>query len=146
MDRTVDTEHRVAIALDMHARGYNCAQAVACSLAEPAGYDEDACFRMMEAFGGGMGSHTETCGAISGAVAAVGYGMSSGIAGPISKQGTYAAVSQIPIRFRRKVGSTVCREIRQEDENGIASDSPLRSCDGCIEDAVRMACELLARR
>lgn len=146
MARTIDGNERVGIALEMHARGYNCAQAVACSLADLAGYDEDTCFRMMEAFGGGMGGHTETCGAISGAAAAVGFASSNGAAGPVSKQATYEAVRLIPARFREKVGSTVCSRIKGENGQGNVCEEPLRTCDGCIEDAVIIACDLLEER
>ena len=50
-----------------HDRGYNCAQAVACSFAEELGIDERELFRMMEGFGFGMGC-MEICGAVSGMV------------------------------------------------------------------------------
>ena len=51
-------------------QGFNCAQAVACTLAPAIGLDVDQTFRLMEGFGGGMGGYTETCGAVSGAVMA----------------------------------------------------------------------------
>ena len=42
-------------------QGFNCAQAVACTLAPAIGLDVDQTFRLMEGFGGGMGGYTETC-------------------------------------------------------------------------------------
>ena len=51
-------------------QGFNCAQAVACTLAPAIGLDVDQTFRLMEGFGGGMGGYTETCGAVSSAVMA----------------------------------------------------------------------------
>ena len=49
-------------------KGYNCAQAVACALAPEVGADVDAVYRLSEGFGSGMGTTTETCGALSGAI------------------------------------------------------------------------------
>ena len=37
-------------------QGFNCAQAVACTLAPAIGLDVDQTFRLMEGFGGGMGT------------------------------------------------------------------------------------------
>ena len=42
-------------ALEMHARGFNCAQCVAVSTCGQVGFDQDAVFRLVEGFGGGMG-------------------------------------------------------------------------------------------
>ncbi len=54
-----------AQAAEYHARGFNCAQAVACTLAPAVGLDPQVAFTLTEGFGAGMGGMTETCGAIS---------------------------------------------------------------------------------
>ena len=59
-------------ALELHHSGYNCAQSVVCALSDLTDMDEDTLFRVAEGFGGGMGGFTETCGALSGAVAILG--------------------------------------------------------------------------
>ena len=69
-----------AQAAEYHARGFNCAQAVACTLAPAVGLDPQVAFTLTEGFGAGMGGMTETCGAISGAVAIMGFVMSDGMA------------------------------------------------------------------
>ena len=58
-------------ALDWHKKGYNCAQSVAVACAELAGLDENTALAVSGGFGGGVRSG-EICGAISGAVMAVG--------------------------------------------------------------------------
>lgn len=81
-----------AQAAEYHARGFNCAQAVACTLAPAVGLDPQVAFTLTEGFGAGMGGMTETCGALK----------------------------------------------------GIGSDKgPLRSCPGCIDDAIEIACDVL---
>ena len=42
-------------ALELHAKGYNCAQAVACAFSDQVDMDEDQLFKVMEGFGAGMG-------------------------------------------------------------------------------------------
>ena len=71
-----DREALARRALELHGMKYNCAQAVACTLAPLIGADEELCFRAAEGLGGGMGGLTETCGAVSGAAMAKAIGVS----------------------------------------------------------------------
>ena len=132
-------EERVAEIKDKHTRGYNCAQIVLCSYAEELGIDEETLFRISEGFGAGMGGMTETCGAISGAVAIMGFVMSDGMENPKTKGQTYKLSREIAKRFGEKNTTTACGTLK-----GIGSDKgPLRSCPGCIDDAVEIACDVL---
>ena len=125
-------------AVALHRSGYNCAQAVACAISEEVGVDEDLCFRLMEGFGLGMGQMHETCGAVSGAVAALGFRNSQGRENPTTKASTYSIVRQVGEQFLEKNGSTSCMELK-----GLTGKGVLRTCPGCVEDAVRIACGLL---
>lgn len=91
---------------------FNCAQAVACTLAPAIGLDVDQTFRMMEGFGGGMGGYTETCGAVSGAVMAAGWVKSAGSENPVSKMETYQLADQMCARFKAQNGTTICSELK----------------------------------
>lgn len=122
-----------------HAQGFNCAQAVACTLAPAIGLDPELAFALTEGFGAGMGGMTETCGAISGAVAVMGWVVSEGMDNPKTKGRTYQLSREVAKRFHEKNSTTVCGTLK-----GIGSDNgPLRSCPGCIDDAVEIACDLL---
>lgn len=136
-----EREARVARALDYHHDGYNCAQCVACVCADLAGLDEAQAFRLTEGFGAGMGGFSETCGAISGAVAALGFVNSGGPDAPRTKGATYKIVREVPKRFGQKNGSTLCGDLK-----GLTGGQVLRSCDGCIEDGVRIALDLFEAR
>ena len=82
---------------------------------------------------------TETCGAISGAVAIMGFVMSDGMENPKTKGQTYKLSREIAKRFGEKNTTTVCGTLK-----GVGSDQgPLRSCPGCIDDAVEIACDVL---
>lgn len=135
----LDTAACQAQAAEYHARGFNCAQAVACTLAPAVGLDPETAFTLTEGFGAGMGGMTETCGAISGAVAIMGFVMSDGMENPKTKGQTYKLSREIAKRFGEKNTTTICGTLK-----GIGSDQgPLRSCPGCIDDAVEIACDVL---
>ena len=56
---------KVEKALELHGKGYNCAQAVACSFCEEFGVDQETMFKISEGFGFGMGM-MDMCGAVTG--------------------------------------------------------------------------------
>ncbi|OUP08672.1 C-GCAxxG-C-C family protein [Collinsella sp. An2] len=120
--------------------GYNCAQAIACVLAPLVGADADAAYRLSEGFGSGMGGMTETCGAISAAVMILSQLTSAGTEQPGTTKGsTYKLVRQLIDRFVEQNGTTICRELKGVGREGGA----IRSCPGCIEDAIRFSCDII---
>ena len=133
-----DREALAAHALELHARNFNCAQCVACTLAPFVNADERDVFRAAEGLGGGMGGLTETCGAIAGAAMVAGYARSNGYDDPTSKQDTYALAKQVVDRFRDNVGSTLCADIK-----AVHADAPLRPCDECIVLGLNLAIDML---
>ena len=122
-------------AIELHNKGFNCAQAVACSFCEELGVSEKVLFAACEGFGLGMGGMCATCGAISGAVMAAGFRNSDGnLANPQTKADTYKLSKEIVNQFVEKNGSAVCRELK-----GVDTGKILRSCPDCIMDAVEIA-------
>lgn len=123
-----------------HEQGFNCAQSVICALAPAIDLDVRTAFTLTEGFGAGMGGMTETCGAISGAVVALGQVESTGFDNPTSKGRTYKLARELCHRFKEKNGSNICRELK-----GVGSDAvPLRSCAGCIDDAINLFCDVIS--
>ena len=132
-------EERVAEIKDKHTRGYNCAQIVLCSYAEELGIDEETVFRISEGFGAGMGGMMQTCGAVTAMFMALGLANSSGdLQACDTKPQTMKKVRELAAEFEKKNGSIVCRELK-----GIDTGKVLRSCDGCIEDGIRILGEYL---
>lgn len=122
---------RVNKAAELHKKGYNCAQAVACAYCDMVNADEKEVFRMMEAFGLGMGDMKCTCGAVSAMVALVGMKNSdANLDTPKTKGATYKQVKELTAKFREMNGSVICADLK-----GIETGKMLRSCPGCIEDA-----------
>lgn len=123
---------------EYHKSGFNCTQSVICALAPHIDLDPKVAFALTEGFGAGMGGMTETCGAISAAVAALGQVESSGFDTPGSKGRTYKIAGDICKRFDEKNGSTVCRMLR-----GAGDGVKLRTCPGCIDDAIDIFCDIM---
>ena len=59
-------------AAELFMSGYNCAQAAFCAFADELGLDNDFAKQISSSFGGGMGRMREVCGAVSGALMALG--------------------------------------------------------------------------
>ena len=68
---------KVEKALELHGKGYNCAQAVACSFCEKFGVDQETMFKISEGFGFGMGM-MDMCGAVTGMMMVIGMDNSIG--------------------------------------------------------------------
>ena len=126
-------------AIAFHDKGYNCAQAVACSFCKEFGVDEEEMFRIAEGFGLGMGGMAATCGAVSGAVMLAGLKNScKNLEQPSSKADTYKLTREITKTFLEKNGSLTCGELK-----GVTTGKVLRSCPDCIRDAVEIAEDIL---
>ena len=93
-------------------------------------------FRLSEGFGAGMGTMQNVCGAVSAMVFLAGIEKSLG-ANKIpdtNKKESYRFSGELIKSFEEKNKSCICCEIKGKQ---------LRSCDGCIEDAVRILEEKL---
>lgn len=122
---------RIEDTIKRHDKGFNCAQAVACTYCDLLGMEEETVFRMTEGFGAGMGCMEATCGALSGAVLLAGLKNSDGkLDAPKTKGRTYKLSKEIVKSFREKCGSTVCRELKS-----VKDGKPMHACEACIRDA-----------
>lgn len=135
-----DHEGLAAYAAELHAKGFNCAQCVACTLAPFVQADFDTCFRATEGLGGGLGGFTETCGALSGGAVVLSFFNSNGSDNPTSKPATYALVRELADAFRAETGATLCCDIK-----GAATPAPSPHCPNCISRSIRLTAEILKR-
>ena len=120
-------------AIMLHHNGFNCAQSVTCSFCNVMGADPETTFRLAEALGFGMGN-MGTCGAVSAMALVTGMKISDGnLDHPTTKKECYQMMQKLIAEFTEKNGSIICREIK-----GVDTGKVLRSCDGCIEDAVEL--------
>lgn len=130
---------RVEETIARHDKGFNCAQAVACTYCDLVGADEETMFRMTEALGLGMGGMQGTCGAVSGACVLAGMKRSTGnLDTPNSKAESYKLSREITQKFLEKNGSLTCKDLK-----GVETGKVLRSCPDCIRDAAAIAEQVL---
>ena len=132
---------RIQRALENHKKKYNCAQSVACAYCDLFGVDEQTTFRMAEAFGFGMGA-MESCGAVTAMTLLAGMKISDGnLDAPATKKLCYDASKKMIQAFKEKNKTIVCSELK-----GVNTGEPIRSCDGCIEDAARIVEQVLLEK
>ena len=131
-------------------QGFNCAQSVLLVFCEELGLDETSALKISCGFRGGM-CNGEVCGAVSGAVMALGlkYGQSE-VEDKAAKEKTYEIVKEFSSRFKFINGSLICKELLDFDlsiENGrkIAREKGLFSnvCPKVINDAVSILEDIL---
>ena len=131
-------------------QGFNCSQAVFSVFCEEFGLDKNIALKISCGFGGGM-CQGEICGAVSGAVMALGlkYGQNKG-EDTESKEKTYEVVKDFNSRFKDINGSIICKELldfdlSKENATKIAKEKGLFTtvCPKVITDAVRILEDVL---
>jgi C_GCAxxG_C_C family probable redox protein len=145
---------RVDHALQLHAKGCNCAQAVLCAFAEEQGISQESALRLATGFGGGMGRTSGACGALTGAVMVL--GLARGMRRPedaAAKEPTYALVAEFIRRFRQEQGGVDCTELLGLDlgtPDGLAAARKgnlfATKCNDFIRAAVLLVEEMLGER
>jgi len=104
---------RTETAVQMFEREFSCSQSVFSAFAGPADISRELALRVASGFGGGLGRTGETCGAVTGAVMALGlrYCAVPAEADPLGKQKAYPPVQEFLARFKARHDSIVCREL-----------------------------------
>lgn len=131
--------------------GQNCAQAVAAAFAGDHGLDEETMRKLACGFGGGLAHTGRTCGAVSGAVLAIGLARGTGVPGDREgKEQCYVLVREFLRRFVERHGSVDCTDLvgyDLSDPAGLAAAREagvfLDRCPGYVADAVSIAEEVL---
>lgn len=144
------------------SKGYNCTECVLEAVLNhiDTGLPKEV-QKVATGFGGGVGLYGDTCGAITGAVLAVGtvHGRSDlpegrdrkEIAKKSSKElygnpGLYRLFNQIPNMVREKYGETLCREIcGQWKEEWLCRDHAMH-CREIITDVAEFAAKLICSK
>ncbi len=107
---------RVEQAVACLQEGFSCSQAVLSAYAPQFGLDRELALKVAGAFGGGMGRLGEVCGAVTGALMAIGLKHGRIRADDEeTKEQAYALVVEFANRFRQRNGSLLCRELLGHD-------------------------------
>jgi C_GCAxxG_C_C family probable redox protein len=135
----------------MFDQEFSCAQSVFAVFADPADVDRETALRLASGFGGGLARTGETCGAVTGAVLALGLRhCGAPPTDPQSKHAAYPPVREFLARFRALHGAVTCRELLGVDISTEAGMERARGqdlfrcrCPGFVRDAARIVEELL---
>ena len=131
-------------------KGFDCSQVVLSECAQDLGIDREDAFRMAAAFGGGMGIG-ETCGAVVGAMIALGmkYGHCSE-ENMAQKDIMNSKRAAFIAEFTEKYGSCSCRELLGHDlsvpgesEKALEEGLFLDFCPQVVCDTLQILEELL---
>ena len=121
----MDRKARAQELRDIQERHYNCCQAVLIPFAEELGIDHETAYRLAAHFGGGM-RRQATCGAVTGALMALG----------LLGRGEEPIAVDFQERFRREAGALDCGDLVQAALDRGEEKKP--SCDRLIALAVDM--------
>jgi C_GCAxxG_C_C family probable redox protein len=121
------------------------------SFGEELGLERELALRVAGAFGGGMARMGETCGAVTGALMAIGlkYGMTQA-KDEAAREKTYKLAQEFAKRFKDRHNSLVCRELLGYDLSTsegrkAAHDKGLFTtlCPQLVRDAVEILDQML---
>ncbi len=139
------------MALGCFDKSFNCAQSVFAAFAEEVGIDKDEALKVASCFGGGMKSG-EVCGAVTGALMAIGMKYGSSAENDVEgKRFVSDKTVEFIKKFSDKNGTILCRELLGLKANGIDEmQEAIRNghdktvCSRVIADAVDIAEEMFA--
>jgi C_GCAxxG_C_C family probable redox protein len=93
-------------------KGFNCSQAVLGAFAAETGLDKKLAMKVSSGFGGGVARSGDICGAVTGAIMALGLKFFSTEADiQQAKAEVYKIVNEFRERFKKRHGSILCREL-----------------------------------
>jgi C_GCAxxG_C_C family probable redox protein len=136
----------IQTAQDLFTQGFSCSQAVFSAYAPRLGIDAETALKLASPFGGGVARQGDVCGAVTGALLALGLGRGS--ATVEEKDETYCLAEDFIQRFRECHGSILCRELIGHDlsvPGGLQSAREQKVfntiCPGLVKDAVEIVSE-----
>jgi C_GCAxxG_C_C family probable redox protein len=147
------TEKAVATARELFASNHNCAQSVMKAILSEANLDFDQIVPLAAGLGGGISHEGNVCGAVSGAIAALGVLNTRWYTDvPKHKEATYALGEEFVRQFKRKHGSILCNSLTGIDITDVKARNHAfkngtfrRVCPIYVESAVKIALELTER-
>lgn len=140
---------RVELANAIHEQGFNCAQSVLCVFAEDLGLKPETALKLASCFGGGM-RMAATCGALTGALMALGLARGFSDAEVDKKSHIENLTKDYLVRWTAVIGYTDCKEIIGLDVSQPEGREQARAegrfdahCPNCITQGVLLLEELL---
>jgi len=143
---------RSEVAVETFLSGYNCAQAVLSTYGHELGLDTETALKVATGLGAGMGRQGEVCGAVTGAILALGlkYGR-GGQQDRSATERTYQKTQELIGQFEQRHGSCLCRvlldgcDLRTPEGQQQFRDHDLlrKTCVSCVRTVADIMAELL---
>jgi C_GCAxxG_C_C family probable redox protein len=105
----MSNDAQVEKASQLFVEGFNCAQAVFCALIDEDLISAEIALKLASPFGGGIARQGGVCGALSGALMALGLHLGNDEAA--GKDNTYRLAGKFVEEFRGKHGSILCKDL-----------------------------------
>ena len=96
-------------AVNVFSQSFSCSQAVFLGFAPQLGLDKETALKLASPFGGGMARRGEVCGAVTGALLAL--GLARGAEKPAGKDEIYRLSQEFMHRFEEKHNTIICRDL-----------------------------------
>lgn len=149
MDRPIEIDP-AALAVTLFEQGFTCSQAVLAAFAPRHGLGRDLALKLGCAFGGGIARGGGTCGAVSGALMAIGLAHGrTRVEDEAAREKTYEATRAFLGRFRSEHGSDQCRQLlgvdiaTAEGREAAAKEGVFRTrCPMIVRSAARIVSSL----
>lgn len=139
-------------ALTLFDGEYNCSQSVFAALVAGEELNEDEALKIATAFGGGMAKRQQTCGAVTGALMAMGYFKGKGLNDDVERKNqTYDLANKFFVEFEKLHGSTRCIDLldglSMNDQNDylklLEKGYFKMNCRHYVKDAVALSQKLI---
>lgn len=141
----------IQTAQDRFAQGFSCSQSVFSAYASQLGLDDEIALKLASPFGGGVAHQGNLCGAVTGALLAL--GLARGHTTKDKKDDTYRLAEEFLRRFRERNSTILCRDLIGYDISTPPGLQAARDgkvfktiCPKLVKDAVELLGECLVLR
>jgi C_GCAxxG_C_C family probable redox protein len=154
MNQTIENTNKQQQAVDLFRNEYNCSQSVLTVFSEELGIKKDLAMKLASPFGSGIAYMQETCGAVSGALMAIGLKYGKGENGTNEdKARAYDMSKHFMTEFKKTHQTVCCRELldglNMSTPEGMARIMELDyfriRCARYVRDAVQIAEKIVSR-
>jgi C_GCAxxG_C_C family probable redox protein len=152
MSEKIETTSKQEQSFELFRNGYNCSQSVLSVFSEELGMKKNLAMKLSSPFGSGIAYMQETCGAVTGALMAIGLKYGKGEMGTNEdKVHAYDLSKQFIAEFKKKHQPICCRElldgINMSTPEGMARIMELDyfriRCANYVKDAVEIVENIL---
>ncbi|MFQ5976791.1 MAG: C-GCAxxG-C-C family protein [Candidatus Heimdallarchaeota archaeon] len=146
------SDNRVEEVLSCFQKGMSCSQAILSVYGQQFGVDRATCMKIASAFGGGIGGMGDVCGAVAGAIMAIGLKYDSGEVGTTAfteLPKSYTVAREFTQEFRERNGTVTCRELIDhdlltvEDVQNAFKTGAFKNCPQFVKDAAEILEKIL---